>query len=145
MTCVVDVVCNMYYCMWHLVFSSIINNRIRLHILYRNLIYAHLSCACVYTIDTWLDIWFYYSLFSYFIYELYCHCTHNTPIIIILCKSLFSHFAHSLGVFWLPWICIFRFKDILFCWIGVWERSYILWEAGVSLYVITRYGYYCSL
>jgi len=25
-----------------------------------------------------------------------------------ICTCIFSHFTHSLGVFWLPWICISR-------------------------------------
>ena len=38
----------------------------------------------------------------------------------------FSHFTHSLRVFWLLWICTYRSMYILFCWSSIWRVSHVL-------------------
>ena len=57
-------------------------------------------------------------LFMQFLYLVYFYgsnivCSHD------ICMCTFPYFTHSLGVFWLPWICTSRSKDVSLCGSGI--------------------------
>ena len=64
-------------------------------------------------VNNWMDIWFYHRLSSSeFIYVL-------NDIVFVICQLLlyyiilycFPHFTVHYVAFWLPWVCIFRFRE----------------------------------
>jgi len=105
------------YWMWQLVFADIVNNN-KLSILYCVIVFTYTGIDTWYMhamVDTWLNPLFYYRLSSLlFIYFLHVITfIMNLLVYIILHYITFPHFTHSLGVFWLLWICICR-SDYLF-------------------------------
>jgi len=83
-------------------------------------------------------------LFTYFIHVIsYSHiyiffiCSH------VICTCIFQFIlTHSLRVL-TPWICKFRFVAIN-CWAGICRGSHAFWEAGVPLFLIIVFLFFCS-
>ena len=63
----------------------------------------------------------------------------------VICMCTFSHFTHSLRVFWLPWICTFRSIVVTFCWSGIWRGSHVLRRAPEFSCSIVQSWYFFSL